>query len=506
VSEQTPSRQREAFLLAAVVGVIGLVGAAHHELWRDEAEIWLIARDSATPGELLTNMSTEGHPVLWYAINWLLARITPDPRIMQLFHVGIAAALAWTVARHAPFPRVVRVLFCFGYYPIYEFNVISRAYGLQVLLALAICVLWPRRGQVRWWIALLLALLAQTVVYGAIVAGALILAMMMLSRNPDDPLGRLPIRARIGPFALAAAGIAAGAGHAFWQASRMGSDHLGVYQPGYSFKWFAEATSTLLRGGLPLPEPGNTHLWNSNFVDALGTAATPLGLLAGAALLVLGLWSLRSSPALAASFAVGTGAMFSITLFLWYGQQRHHSQPFLFWWVCAWIAVASGMRWTRFHSRVLVALLTVHCVAGAWLLATDIGRPFSHAHNVARMLETDEWLGRPVVGHIDYAAQPINAWLDRPIYYPETRVYGTFLDWSERRKEVSAEAAMGEAIHMARDENREVALVLNYGPGILDLGQEIEQDGLVIRHTHRFEGAIVPTENYYIYLIAAPNP
>jgi hypothetical protein len=330
--------------------------------------------------------------------------------------------------------------------------------------------------------------------------------MAILSRSPDDPVGRLSIRERLGPLATAVAGIGIGAGHAFWQASRMGSDHLGVYQPGYNFEWFAAAVSTFLRGGLPLPDPGNTHVWNSNLIDQLGAGTAPVGLLAGIALVALALWSLRSSPALAAAFVVGSGAMFSITLFLWYGQQRHHSQPFLLWWVCIWIAVASGMRWTQLHSRVLGVLLAVHCVAGVWLLAADFRRPFSHAHNVARVLQTDEWLDRPVVGHIDYAAQPINVWLDRPIYYTETRVFGTFLDWSERRKEVRTEIAMREAFRMARTENREVALVLNYGPGDLDLGEETTEDDVVLRHTHRFEGAIVPSENYYLYLVFPSEP
>ena len=161
---------------------------------------------------------------------------------------------------------------------------------------------------------------------------------------------------------------------------------------------------------------------------------------------------------------------------------------------------------TRLHSRVLSVLLALHCLAGAWLLATDLARPFSHAHGVARVLQSDEWRERPVVGHIDYAAQPINVWLDRPIYYAETRVFGTFLDWSERRKDVSPRIAMSEAMHMAREEKREVALVLNYGPGALDLGEETTVDGVVIRHTHRFEGAMVPSENYYLYVVFPPDP
>ena len=502
VNADVPARRREALILAVIVGLLGLVGALNHELWRDEAEIWLLARDSATPGDLLTNMSTEGHPMLWYALNWMLARISPDPRMMQVLHVAIAAALAWTVGRHAPFPRFIRVLFCLGYYPIYEFNVISRAYGLQLLLALAICVLWPRRAQARWWIAVLLALLSQTIAYGAIMAGALVIAMAILSRSPEDPLGRLPAGAQAGPLALAVAGIAGGAGHAFWQASRMGADHLGVYQPGYDFEWFATAMSTILRGGLPLPDPGDAAVWNTNFVDALGSASTIAGLLGGVGLLALGFWVLRGSPAIVAGFVVGTGAMLSLTLFLWYGQQRHHSETFLFWWVCVWIAVGSGARWTRLHSRVLGVLLALHCVAGMWLFATDLARPFSHAQGVAGVLESDEWNERPVVGHIDYAAQPINAWLNRPIYYTETRVFGTFLDWSENRKEVSTEVAMREAFDLARRENREIALVLNYGPGQLDIGEETIEDGMILRHTHRFEGAMVPTENYYLYVIS----
>jgi len=398
------------------------------------------------------------------------------------------------------------VLFCLSYYPVYELNVISRSYGLQFLLTLAVCVLWPRRAQARWWIALLLALMAQTTLYGAIIAAALLLAMTIQARSAGDPLGRLSIRARLGPLATAIAGIGIGAGHVYWQATRIGSDHLGVYQPGYDFEWFATVMSTLLRGALPLPDPGSASVWNTHLVDTLGPGAAAAGLVLGVALLALGVWSLRGRPALAAMFVVGTGAMLSITLFLWYGQLRQHAQPFLFWWVCLWIAVSSGVRWTRLHSRVLGVLLVLHCVAGVWLLATDLDRPFSHARNVARTLQTDEWRERPVVGHLDYAAQPINAWLERPIYYPETLAFGTFLDWSERRRKVPTEIAMREALRMARDENREVALVLSYGPGTLDLGEETMEDGVVIRHTHRFEGAIVPSENYYLYLVFPSDP
>lgn len=254
VDASASARRREAWILAAIVGLIGLVGALNHELWRDEAEPWLIGRDSATPVDLWTHMSTQGHPALWYTVTWTLAKITHDPLIMQLFNLGLAAILAWIVGRHAPFPRWIRIPFCLSYYPIFEFTVLNRAYMAQLLLATWVCVLWPRRAEARWWIAALLALLSQTIVYGAIMAGGLVLALFLLSLKPDDPLARLSLREKLGPLALAVAGIAGGAGYAYWQAKRMVA-HLGTYRPSYDFEWLAGAVSTWMRGALPLPDP-----------------------------------------------------------------------------------------------------------------------------------------------------------------------------------------------------------------------------------------------------------
>ena len=72
--------------------VLGFVGVLNHELWRDEAEIWIIARDSGTLSELLVNMGTEGHPALWYLLNFLLTRATTDPLAMQLLQ-GVAGGV-----------------------------------------------------------------------------------------------------------------------------------------------------------------------------------------------------------------------------------------------------------------------------------------------------------------------------------------------------------------------------------------------------------------------------
>lgn len=38
---------------------------AGHELWRDEANVWLLARD-VSPIQLLKEIKYQGHPCLWY--------------------------------------------------------------------------------------------------------------------------------------------------------------------------------------------------------------------------------------------------------------------------------------------------------------------------------------------------------------------------------------------------------------------------------------------------------
>ena len=100
------SAPRGAVIAVAVAlfAILALVGVLHHEMWRDEIEIWLIARDSAGPLDLLANMATEGHPSLWYFLNFLLARFTDDPRAMQFLTVLLASAGVCVFLRTPRFP------------------------------------------------------------------------------------------------------------------------------------------------------------------------------------------------------------------------------------------------------------------------------------------------------------------------------------------------------------------------------------------------------------------
>src|SRR5947208_13523468 len=192
-------RRFETIVVAAYAAVL-LVGIWHHELWRDEIDSWLLARDSASPAELLRNMHYEGHPALWHLLLLPLTRMFHDPVAMQAGQWLIAVATAAVVMFCAPFDRATRVLVCFGYYFVFEYGVIARAYGLGILLLLTAVVAARRRSFVA--AGFLLALAANTSIYALIIAAALVIGLLveqlLVTRSDHGRVAVAAVMASIG--------------------------------------------------------------------------------------------------------------------------------------------------------------------------------------------------------------------------------------------------------------------------------------------------------------------
>src|SRR5207302_1398378 len=123
-------------------------------------------------------------PALWYLCLYALSRLTSDPHAMQVFHLVVATGTAALIAWASPFTTLERWLLVFGYFFVFEFAVISRGYALGVLLALSACAVYIRpRPQVAR-LAVLLALLANTSLYGVFLTVALTSAFIVDGRLP----------------------------------------------------------------------------------------------------------------------------------------------------------------------------------------------------------------------------------------------------------------------------------------------------------------------------------
>jgi hypothetical protein len=152
------------FVLAAGLGI------ARHEMWRDEVEAWLIARDSANIGEIMATLDYNGHPAPWYLGLHVLSRLTQDPAAMQVLHVVLAFGAVALFVVLSPFPTWAKVLFPFGYFPLYEYGIISRHYVIGVVLIFAFCALYGRRSHNTLLLGSILALLANANAYASLIS------------------------------------------------------------------------------------------------------------------------------------------------------------------------------------------------------------------------------------------------------------------------------------------------------------------------------------------------
>jgi hypothetical protein len=133
-----------AILITCLFFIIGLQLVLHHEMWHDETCEWLIARDSPTFISLLNNYTQMTHPIAWVSLLWVLTKFTSNIFSMQLLNLILATLAVYIFLRYAPFSRTFKVLFSFGYFPLYEYGTISRDYALGMFILFIFAALYKK--------------------------------------------------------------------------------------------------------------------------------------------------------------------------------------------------------------------------------------------------------------------------------------------------------------------------------------------------------------------------
>jgi hypothetical protein len=109
-----------------------LVTAANsrHERWADEAQAWLLARDSSLLDLWTGLLRYEGTPGLWHTLLHALTSVGLPYEALGIVSGGLGIAGAWLLLRYAPFPLWVRVTLPFTFFLLYQYAVIARSYSL----------------------------------------------------------------------------------------------------------------------------------------------------------------------------------------------------------------------------------------------------------------------------------------------------------------------------------------------------------------------------------------
>ena len=172
-------KHARALSFIAYMAVVAIV-TYFHEPWFDEAQSWLIARDSSFVDLLTLRPHYEGHPPLWTLLLSIPAK-TGVPYEIGLKGVQLLCTAllgGWLIFR-APFSKLAVFLLPFTYFLCFQYGVTSRPYALLCVALFMVAHYWKRsdsKPSDTWKLALSLVLLCAISAYGIALAAGFALA------------------------------------------------------------------------------------------------------------------------------------------------------------------------------------------------------------------------------------------------------------------------------------------------------------------------------------------
>ncbi len=498
---------------------VGAFTASQHEMWRDEIQAWLLARDSTSVFNLFANLKYEGHPGLWHLCLMPLSRITHSPVVMQMFHLLIAGATVYLFVRYAPFNWFQKLLFCFGYFVLYEYAIVARNYALGMLLITVFCVLFRERYKRFIWIGGVLFLLAHTSVHALIVtiaiAGALCCEYVFRGRFLKPLNEEIATIEDKRPIWIGFALIGIGITTAVLQLNPPSDTGFAV---GWHFNYNSERVNNIVklisRAYLPVTRP-IFGFWGSNLLTTYPIFQAIQIPLCYFFMLFSVLLFLKRPTALLI-YLTGTFGLLAFFYVKYHGSIRHHGFLFLTFLMCCWIyrdspAINFGKteqdetdsivdRVLNVAATVVLTLLLIcHAIGGVIATRMEHRHIFSYGKLTAEYIKSQGMQDHLMVGEIDYAVSTVVGYLQKPqIYYTHGSRFGSFVRWDKARTHnVSNELIIEEAQKLSREHSEPVLIILNRA---ID-AKLLEQHKLSF--LVKFTGSVIGDEGFHLYLM--PN-
>ena len=177
-----------ALVFAAYI-FIGVFAGLHHEPWADEAQSWLIARDSHSLTDLLRAVKYEGTLPTWHLINKAFQLAGLD--YAHLFVIPlIFSAIGVILLFFTDAPLLAKVMLPFSFFAVYQNAVVARQYSMVFPAMMLIVIFYKKRFEVPVRSHFVLFLLAITSSYGIVVTGSFMLwdSIGMVRKKFKDPV------------------------------------------------------------------------------------------------------------------------------------------------------------------------------------------------------------------------------------------------------------------------------------------------------------------------------
>jgi hypothetical protein len=384
--------KRKLFILWAVFFiycVINLFLQLNHEVGGDEAQAWLLARDTVSLSEFFRYTHYEGSPALWHLVLFPFTKLRlPFETIYVINFIIVTGAVA-VFLFYAPVPLLLRIVLPFTYMLLWEYGVFARSYALTCLLLFAGLAVYDRYPA-KWlgW-GLLFLLCANSNFTATILTGAFLVFLLFAKDKKYK-------RQRLYGGLLVAAGILL----SLWQVVPTPPDisvrdHY-VFRPYLNFF---------------------THVITTGYEPLSGM----IYLLVCALLIVA-----FRNRALVFSFLAGQVALFLFFALIFTARPRHHLFFFLGMLMAVWLARAKNGSW------VFIFFIALFMTGPAINFSRqELAAHTHYPKELARFLQTEQAGKKTMIcSFTDYVSLPVAAYLPgTKFYFPKGDRWGTFCIW-----------------------------------------------------------------------------
>jgi hypothetical protein len=452
---------------------------------------------------------------------------------MQVLHLIIATGFIFVFNRYAPIKNLYKILFSFGYFPLYEYAIISRSYGLGILLLFMVCALYKNRLNHYLLIGVILALLANVnifmVVIGLGVAGIMFLDYIIYQRKNKKHTLQL-----IGGLLIFLAGVI----FSLYQITPSKDNTFPVhyatdvfYYPRAAYVW-----SRLFSTYFYIPSFQDIHFWNSNMYLADNiTYDEPFGQWLNQNNGYL--WGWVYMPILVFISGIIIFLRRPLTLLLYIGTTlgliiifyytgllhfRYCGHLMIALIASYWISeyypekkfqngflrglASMGKKMSR---PFLILILTFNLIGAIVAYAIDFQNKFSMSKDAADYIRQNKMDNLTMLGTTDFVLSPIASYLDTMIYFPQMDAFGSYCKWNSKRVNDIPFNKLTQSVNLLMSQGRNKLLMIQsnpirispYGKNYIDLQKALLRKDVQLDLLTQFEGSIQDDEHYFLYLV-----
>ena len=391
-------------------------------MWRDEVRAFSVATRASTASAMIESLHQEGHPAVWYLMLRVGYAITGTNLVLPALALSSALGIAYVVLRFAPFPFWFRLLIVFGTFVSYEYSVMSRNYGIGVLLLVIAATIFRDRSERGIALGIILGLMANTSVHAAIVCSVLSLLWVL---DLFDPVRRDSL---LRPQPLAGLGIALlGMIIGLWSANP--SREMSYATSLHQLTLHDILRSILIDPGKGLKGPADIAASEELPWSHLGIDALIAGRLIVDFVIVSIAWALAPRRGYLFVFVVSVLSFEVLFRGVYPGSLRHQGMLTLLAIGICWIAIRDTTfeKCASFAERIWLGLLPIvliQSIALPFIARRHLVYPASSSKALAGLIRSNpNLIDAILISEPDIMMEPLPYYVDNGIYMPRQHRY-----------------------------------------------------------------------------------